>query len=25
VAEVSGATVWRWLSEDAIKPWSHRS
>lgn len=22
---ISGATVWRWLSEDAIKPWSHRS
>jgi len=25
VAEISGATVWRWLSEDAIKPWRHRS
>jgi len=25
VAEVSGATVWRWLSGDAIKPWQHRS
>jgi len=25
VAEISGATVWRWLSEDAIKPWSYRS
>ena len=23
--QVSGATVWRWLSEDAIKPWQHRS
>jgi len=25
VAHISGATVWRWLSEDAIKPWQHRS
>jgi hypothetical protein len=25
VAEISGATVWRWLSEDAIRPWSYRS
>jgi DDE superfamily endonuclease len=25
VAEVSGATVWRWLCEDAIRPWSYRS
>src|SRR5437870_9130462 len=25
VAEISGATVWRWLSEDAIRPWRHRS
>ncbi len=25
VEEISGATVWRWLSEDAIKPWQHRS
>lgn len=25
VASISGATVWRWLSTDAIKPWSHRS
>ena len=25
VAEVSGATVWRWLAEDAIKPWNYRS
>lgn len=24
VAEVSGKTIWRWLSEDAIKPWRHR-
>jgi transposase len=25
VEQVSGATVWRWLGEDAIKPWQHRS
>jgi hypothetical protein len=25
VAEISGSTVWRWLSEDAIRPWRHRS
>lgn len=25
VAQISGATVWRWLDEDAIKPWQHRS
>lgn len=25
VAEISGATIWRWLSEDAIRPWYHRS
>lgn len=25
VAEISGTTIWRWLSEDAIKPWQHRS
>lgn len=25
VASVSGTTVWRWLSEDAIRPWSYRS
>lgn len=24
-AEISGATVWRWLSADAIRPWCHRS
>lgn len=23
-AAVSGSTVWRWLHEDAIKPWQHR-
>lgn len=25
VASISGATIWRWLSTDAIKPWSYRS
>jgi hypothetical protein len=25
VAEISGATVWRWLSADALRPWRHRS
>jgi hypothetical protein len=25
VERISGATVWCWLSEDAIKPWQHRS
>jgi DDE superfamily endonuclease len=25
VATVSGTTVWRWLSEDAIRPWNYRS
>ena len=25
VAEISGTTIWRWLSEDAIRPWRHRS
>lgn len=25
VCSVSGTTVWRWLSEDAIRPWSWRS
>jgi hypothetical protein len=24
VATISGSTVWRWLHEDAIKPWQHR-
>lgn len=24
VATVSGKTVWRWLHEDAIRPWQHR-
>jgi len=25
VARVSGSTIWRWLNEDAIKPWQYRS
>lgn len=25
VARISGATVWRWLTEDAIKPWHYRT
>jgi len=25
VAQISGTTVWRWLDEDAIKPWQYRS
>jgi DDE superfamily endonuclease len=25
VEQISDVTVWRWLSEDAIKPWQHRS
>jgi len=25
VAQVSGMTLWRWLSEDAIRPWRYRS
>lgn len=24
VATISGKTVWRWLNEDAIRPWHHR-
>lgn len=24
VATIGETTVWRWLSEDAIRPWSHR-
>ena len=23
--QISGMTVWRWLSQDAIKPWQQRS
>lgn len=25
VAKISGMTIWRWLHEDAIRPWSRRS
>ncbi len=25
VAEISGSTLWRWLTSDAIRPWRHRS
>ncbi len=25
IAEISGMTLWRWHSEDAIKPWRYRS
>ena len=25
VAGVSGSTIWRWLAEDAIRPWTYRS
>jgi hypothetical protein len=25
VAEISATTIWRWLAEDAIRPWRHRS
>jgi hypothetical protein len=25
VANVSGRTIWRWLDQDAIRPWQHRS
>ena len=24
VATISGSTIWRWLNEDAIRPWQHR-
>jgi hypothetical protein len=24
VASISDATIWRWLSDDAIRPWQHR-
>ena len=24
VAHISGSTIWRWLHEDAIRPWQHR-
>lgn len=25
VAQISDTTIWRWLSQDAIRPWAHRS
>ena len=25
VADIGGTIIWRWLHEDAIKPWTHRS
>jgi transposase InsO family protein len=25
VATIGDTTLWRWLSEDAIRPWTHRS
>ena len=25
VGTISGSTIWRWLSRDAIRPWQHRS
>jgi len=25
VANISGRTIWRWLDEDALRPWQHRS
>lgn len=25
VAKISGRTIWRWLDDDAIRPWQHRS
>ena len=25
VASISEMTIWRWLEEDAVKPWTHRS
>jgi len=25
VARISGATIWRWLHEDALRPWTQRS
>jgi DDE superfamily endonuclease len=25
VAQISGATLWRWLGQDALRPWRHRS
>ena len=25
VADISGVTIWRWLHEDALRPWTRRS
>jgi len=25
VAQISGTTLWRWLSQDALQPWRHRT
>jgi transposase len=25
VAQISGTTLWRWLSQDALRPWRHRT
>jgi hypothetical protein len=25
VADISGATLWRWLTSDALRPWQHRT
>src|SRR5712692_5629816 len=25
VASISGTTIWRWLAEDALRPWAYRS
>ena len=25
MAQISGVTIWRWLSEDALRPWTRRS
>ena len=25
VARISGTTLWRWLGQDALRPWRHRS
>jgi len=25
VADISGTTIWRWLSDDALRPWARRS
>ncbi|MGH8896484.1 MAG: hypothetical protein ACRDZ4_05530 [Egibacteraceae bacterium] len=25
VADIGGTTIWRWRSDDAVRPWAHRS